>query len=875
MSDSVNPHHDDNWTAAGVTGMFDSAQLKRTRRRHLWLTLIAVCVVATALLIPLNLAWQQVQISKLQTLTEQYLTQRHAIEDQPTVDNPTTRQALTEAEALHTKSRVASASDAVRLVKQALAKLNHAEETQQKIRQLRPLLNPLGETLSPVVDLDADDASPWLESSTQIADRRTVLLEDHKQIVTLLEEGDVSLAEQQLANLLKNLGQLQADNVLAMKTLTARQTWLAMQAKVPDRLKTHSALPAIQRAGTEAENGWDAGDWANAKLLYGGATVDLQQFLDAETTADEKADLLQNDAEAVARLEVEKADLRTQLKQAQTTKSGLADQLDRKERQRLQAEDAVTELQATVSQLTKSEAKAIADATTLRPVKQQLQDAENRLTTLSKQVATLTTTKSDLESRLQQTDRLLQVKSAEAEALRANGGRGGASTAIVQVSATLAAIESQLATTIGGDSKIDLTTSRTQLADALEQYDKAVQQRQAAIAAFESPTGRTVTAIDRVIEQGTGTLTRTLAVLDKPLAAQFDTLQSAIDAAQTEYDKQVPDQILPQHQTARTLMNRINALKQQQATYKPAHDRVAGKTTPDRDDLLGICRSEAQELLNERQRAEFAKLRASGKVPTAGDIEFVPIPAGTFQMGSNDGEDNEKPVHEVTISKPFFAGRYEVTVEQILKWLNSGASIDSDWIDFDGEYCPVRKSGNRYTLNTSSSFGTSAQQPMAEISWHGAVAYCQWLSEQDSRHTYRLPSEAEWEYMAKAGSTTAFPWGDSCNGTRANVDGNHPHGTTTKGPYQQVTVNVGSYAPNAFGLYDTVGNVYEWCNDGYDADYYGSSPSNDPPGPSGVSSRVCRGGSWYVNAIDTRCCYRNYGNPDDTPYYVGFRVVAE
>ena len=72
MSDSVNPHHDDNWTAAGVTGMFDSAQLKRTRRRHLWLTLIAVCVVATALLIPLNLAWQQVQISKLQTLTEQY-----------------------------------------------------------------------------------------------------------------------------------------------------------------------------------------------------------------------------------------------------------------------------------------------------------------------------------------------------------------------------------------------------------------------------------------------------------------------------------------------------------------------------------------------------------------------------------------------------------------------------------------------------------------------------------------------------------------------------------------------------------------------------------------------------------------------------------
>ncbi|MCA9028582.1 MAG: SUMF1/EgtB/PvdO family nonheme iron enzyme [Planctomycetaceae bacterium] len=263
-------------------------------------------------------------------------------------------------------------------------------------------------------------------------------------------------------------------------------------------------------------------------------------------------------------------------------------------------------------------------------------------------------------------------------------------------------------------------------------------------------------------------------------------------------------------------------------------------------------------------------------LPKAAGMEFVRIEPGTFMMGSRDegAGDNEKP-HRVTISKPFYAGKYEVTVGQALAWLNSGVTIDAEWVTDGGEYSPVKQSGSRWVLNTSSKFGSSPEQPMQSISWDGAVAFCEWCTQQDAKFTYRLPTEAEWEYMARAGSTTAYPWGDSLNGREANVDGNAPYGTNTKGPYLNVTTKVGTYAPNAWGLYDTVGNVYEWCSDWYGADYYASSPERDPQGPSSGSSRVLRGGSWLNVAFNARSANRNYVTPDLRHHSIGFRVVCE
>ena len=255
------------------------------------------------------------------------------------------------------------------------------------------------------------------------------------------------------------------------------------------------------------------------------------------------------------------------------------------------------------------------------------------------------------------------------------------------------------------------------------------------------------------------------------------------------------------------------------------------------------------------------------------------IPAGEFMMGSPASEegrsDDEGPQHRVQITKPFYAGRHEVTVGQVLQWLNSGVSFDETWIALASEYCPVRRQGNEFVRNSSTEFGRSDDQPMVEISWHGAVAFCDWCSGQDSRHRYRLPTEAEWEYLARAGRITPFPWGSSLNGDQANIDGNYPYGTSTKGQYHEVTVNVGSYPANDWDLFDTAGNVYEWCSDWYDSDFYADSPEADPSGPSTGSSRVLRGGSWFNYAINARSAFRFHSTPVLRYYGLGFRVVCD
>lgn len=234
-------------------------------------------------------------------------------------------------------------------------------------------------------------------------------------------------------------------------------------------------------------------------------------------------------------------------------------------------------------------------------------------------------------------------------------------------------------------------------------------------------------------------------------------------------------------------------------------------------------------------------------------------------MGSDVGYPDERPAHEVEITQGFWAGIHEVTTGQILVWLNSpGITVQSDWIDFDDSDCPVKRVRNSYELNMSSSFGKTADQPMVCISQLGARAFCRWCSEQDPQFTYRLPWEAEWEYMARAGSATKYPWGDEITSADANIDG---------GP--GVTTAVGSYKPNAWGLYDTVGNVYEWCGDWYAADYYTSSPRQDPQGPSSGSSVVCRSGSWFGSEPGARSGFRYYTNVASSHSNIGFRVVAE
>ncbi len=170
--------------------------------------------------------------------------------------------------------------------------------------------------------------------------------------------------------------------------------------------------------------------------------------------------------------------------------------------------------------------------------------------------------------------------------------------------------------------------------------------------------------------------------------------------------------------------------------------------------------------------------------------------------------------------------------------------------------------------------------PVEALTWDEAVAFCKKLSdlpeETKAGRTYRLPAEAQWEYSCRGGATSSQPFhfGNSLSSTQANFDGNYPFGGAAKGPYLERPCPVGSYAANAFGLFDMHGNVWEWCLDWYDEHYYKNSPKRDPQGPEKGECRVLRGGSWNYIGNYCRAAYRLGLAPGARDRSRGFRVCC-
>ncbi|MBK6932615.1 MAG: SUMF1/EgtB/PvdO family nonheme iron enzyme [Saprospirales bacterium] len=258
------------------------------------------------------------------------------------------------------------------------------------------------------------------------------------------------------------------------------------------------------------------------------------------------------------------------------------------------------------------------------------------------------------------------------------------------------------------------------------------------------------------------------------------------------------------------------------------------------------------------------------------------IPGGTFMMGSNDGESDEKPPHEVTIGE-FWMGKYEVTNAQFAAFLNndSGAGKNLDeWIDLDGTYdgekCRImRTAGGAFTVEKG-----YENYPVIYVSWYGARAYCAWVSAL-TKQNYRLPTEAEWEYAAgNGGKHTKYSWGDD---PPSGKQGGNVADETAKKRYSDWTIfdgytdghvytaPVGQFDANAFGLHDMSGNVWEWCSDWYGA--YSSGSQTDPTGPSSGSVRVIRGGSWSDVPQGCRVADRDYDAPGYRVNVTGFRLA--
>jgi formylglycine-generating enzyme required for sulfatase activity len=233
------------------------------------------------------------------------------------------------------------------------------------------------------------------------------------------------------------------------------------------------------------------------------------------------------------------------------------------------------------------------------------------------------------------------------------------------------------------------------------------------------------------------------------------------------------------------------------------------------------------------------------------------IPDGTFWMGSPDAEAerraNEGPVHEVRITRPFYLGIHPVT--QAL-------------------YQPLMGANPSYFYQGKRG---GPEHPVEQVRWDEAVEFCRRLSdlaeERAAGRVYRLPTEAEWEYACRAGTTTPFWWGASASSAQANFDGRYPYGGAKKGQYLQRTTRVRSYPANPWGLFDLHGNVWEWCADWYAEDYYANSPIEDPKGPERGPGRVLRGGSWGSNGSDCRAAFRNRFGPGSRYHYLGFRAA--
>jgi len=258
----------------------------------------------------------------------------------------------------------------------------------------------------------------------------------------------------------------------------------------------------------------------------------------------------------------------------------------------------------------------------------------------------------------------------------------------------------------------------------------------------------------------------------------------------------------------------------------------------------------------------------SQQVPSnLGTTNMVWIPPGTFTMGSPDNEpqrtDWEGPQTLVTISRGFWMGKYEVT---------------------QGEFASVMGHDLSWFISATG-YGTDLSRPEEEVTWNDAVAYCERLTTRESNagrlpdgYVYRLPTEAEWEYACRAGSTAAFNYGPALRSGMANFYGSGEYDQSAgtvynpNGIHMGKTASVGSYTPNAWGLYDMHGNVGEWCRDWFSPSLPGGSVC-DPQGPAFGQVRVFRGGSWNDYASKCRSSSRSFNYPEIWMTSVGFRVV--
>jgi len=270
------------------------------------------------------------------------------------------------------------------------------------------------------------------------------------------------------------------------------------------------------------------------------------------------------------------------------------------------------------------------------------------------------------------------------------------------------------------------------------------------------------------------------------------------------------------------------------------------------EQVLATLQGQSKEVSVVRETPSYQQSQSSRSVPlpkkdsplsialpnNGGTLELVNIPAGSFQMGSNESDD-EKPIHTVKI-KAFRMGKYAITQRQY-----------------------------QAVMGTNPSYFKGDNRPVEKVSWDDAKEFCAKLSKHLGQEV-RLPTEAEWEYACRSGTTTHFAFGNTITTNQVNYDGNYPYGGGAKGEYRQQTVEVNKFTPNRWGLYQMHGNVLEWCEDVWHGNYKGDSSPWTQGGDQ--SKRMLRGGSWNSYEYYCRSASRARHNSGNKNNLIGFRV---
>jgi len=784
-----------------------------------------------------NLVVSRRLVGELQQQTGQLALREH-----PAVKRLLEKAASTGRKLEDAQTRGESHAVSLKLADEMQSALRSALNIGREIERGSQLREAIGKVL--LEDEATEKAGFWVTAAPMIGQRRDEL---HRRYVALAEQiqaGQTASLAESLARLQADLGELFRINIEARSAFDARFGYRRGKEQVPERLLASDRFREIDATAQQAEKAWEVtvgnGDksLSLARSLFGIAQQDLDKWLRENLNPEELAALEKDSQARVAELEVERQKLLADVERQTGEVRTLNEQFTKLTQERLDDQQKLATATTTLASEQKLRREAEAKAVKLDETQKKLSEVtatlEPSVKRLDEAKQKLTETTSKLAVAEQERDRHQQEAARWKKLAQENPG--------VRI-----AINEQLATIEQDIGKLDpknWDAAHAALGKAAAEYRRLEAERAELVKpnAFE-PKHPKVRAKDAELADAEALYEKALKKRDDADKLAFAKLQQQIDARQKLHDDERALGVAEQNAELVQLRSQIAALKQTQVLHADGAQRAQGQgKQPTLTEMLALAGASASGGLGAGTKAGDRRvMRVRGF-----DVAFRWCPPGPFQMGSPASE-AERSTDEgqvaVTLTKGFWMLETEVTQDLWTAFMG----LRSDW-----------------------TVGSGPKYPAYNVTHDEAIEFCRKINDEIKAEAagkgilVRLPTEAEWEYACRAGTKTAYSFGNDAAklGDHAWHSGNSNNGAHP----------VGQKQPNDWGLRDMHGNLWEWCSDWYDSKLSGGT---NPTGPSTGSDRCFRGGGWGRSGSGRfRSAYRNWSTPSFRAGYLGFRVAA-